>query len=382
MVTQVPINAKVQCKDGECGEVVTLVFNPLNKKLTNVVVKYNGTEYLVPMEFVVETTPKLVKINCLIEDVTRMEVFSEVHYIETTMPMGQYYAYNGGMGAPYYADPYVSSYETELPVEEIHIPSGFKMANRGMNVEATDGHVGKVGELVVDPKEGTITHFTLMESNLLSGKAEATLPISAIDHTEPETIYLKLSKADIKLLPVLPLKHSRGYKSEDSSFEIVAIRFDTADKAEARLKEYKDLEYHGYFKLANAVIFVRDEQGVLTIKETGDMTPKKGTRVGAVMGGIVGLIGGPAGVVAGAAIGGGVGRTAAKKIDMGFNNDFLQLLGEKLKPGQSGLLITVEHMWRDKFIESLSADKEVFSQQTMTDRLVEQLVNPPAEEEK
>jgi uncharacterized membrane protein len=380
MITEIPLKAKVDCTDGECGQVETLVFNPLNRKLTNVVIRVDDNQYLVPIDKVVKSTPDRITLDCTIEALSKMELFTETRYIMTEMPMSYNPAYYGGMeSSVYYMDPYVTmGQEVEVPTEVLHIPEGQKAIFRGMDVKATDGDAGQIGELVIDPKEGVITHFTLEQGTVL-GTTAVTLPLTAVSSVGNETVFLTLSLADIKKMPFLPLKRSYGYTPEGETIEMLAIRFQTAEGAEEKLKQLQYLHRSGSLKLLNTAIFVRDEQGVLSIKESGDMGPKKGSVFGAITGGLMGMVAGPGGMVAGALVGAGVGRGAAKRIDAGFNDEFLQVLGEKLKPGQSGLLILLEHRWLEKYTEYMDEAEEVFTRQTMTDRLVDQLLNPPAE---
>jgi uncharacterized membrane protein/sporulation protein YlmC with PRC-barrel domain len=380
MITEIPLKAIVDCSDGECGEVATLVFNPLNRKLTNVIVRVDEMQYLVPIEKVVGSTPERITLDCTIEELTKMELFTETRYIMTEMPMNYNPAYYGGMeSSVYYMDPYVTmGQQVEVPTEILHIPQGQKAIFRGMEVQATDGDVGQIGELVIDPKEGIITHFTLEQGHVL-GTTAVTLPLAAVAKVGSEVVFLTLSKADINKLPALPLKRSYGVTPEGETIEMVAIRFQTVDKAAEKLKEMQELHRRGTFKLINTAIFVRDEKGVLSIKESGDMGPKRGSVFGAITGGLMGMIAGPGGMVAGALVGAGVGRGAAKRIDVGFNDEFLKTLGEKLKPGQSAILVLLEHRWLEKYSEYMGDAEEVFTRQTLTDRMVDQLLNPPAE---
>ena len=380
MITDIPLKAIVDCSDGECGEVATLIFNPLNRKLTNVVVNVDERQFLVPIEKVVSSTPERITLDCTIEELLKMEIFTETRYIMTEMPMSYSPAYYGGMeSSVYYMDPYVTmGQQVEVPVEVLHIPEGQKAIYRGMEVQATDGDAGQIGELVIDPKEGIITHFTLETGHVL-GTTAVTLPLTAVARVGSEAVFLTLSKADINKLPALPLKRSYGVTPEGETIEMVAIRFQTVEKAAEKLKEMQELHRRGTFKLVNTAIFVRDEKGVLSIKESGDMGPKRGSVFGAITGGLMGMIAGPGGMVAGALVGAGVGRRAAKRIDTGFNDEFLQVLGEKLKPGQSALLVLLEHRWLEKYVDYMGDTEEVFSRQTLTDRMVDQLLNPPVE---
>ena len=89
------------------------------------------------------------------------------------------------------------------------IPPGELAVRRGTRVEATDGYVGQVGEFVVEPESGHITHLVLLEGHLWA-KKEVTLPLSAIDHSEGDTVYLNLDKKAVEALPTVPVRRHYG----------------------------------------------------------------------------------------------------------------------------------------------------------------------------
>jgi sporulation protein YlmC with PRC-barrel domain len=97
-----------------------------------------------------------------------------------------------------------------------HIPPGELAVGRGTRVEARDGHIGHLAELVVDPDSGHISHLVL-EKGHLWGKKEVTLPVSAIDFGGKEAIYLKLDKKAIEQLPAVPV--SRHHAAPETELE-------------------------------------------------------------------------------------------------------------------------------------------------------------------
>jgi sporulation protein YlmC with PRC-barrel domain len=72
-------------------------------------------------------------------------------------------------------------------------------------VEATDGHVGRVDEFVVDAGTGHITHLVLREGHLW-GQKDVSISISEIGRIEADVVYLKLDKAGIDALPTIPVQ--------------------------------------------------------------------------------------------------------------------------------------------------------------------------------
>ena len=376
-MTHIPLHAKVQCTDGACGESITVIVNPTTQSVTHFVVKDKSlpdpNERLVPVDQVEEATSQMIRLRCTKTGLAEMEPFTETQFIKTEEPSLAYSQYDS------YMFPYVMNVGTvEMPVEVERVPPGEVAIHRGTMVEATDGFLGEVGELVVEPQSGHITHFVLREGHLW-GKKEITLPLSAIDYAEFDTVYLKLDKKAVELLPVVPLK--RNYSTGEAQIQLMAKVYDDPDGAGKALEFVEDLHRRKTIKIHNAAVLVKDQDGTTHVKDTRDIGSKKGRVLGAVTGGLIGLLGGPAGVVVGALTGAGAGGLAAGKLDFGFSDKFLENLKQYLQPGTSALILLVERDWVGQITEILSKDAGVLLQQTITDAVVEQLLDDAEEEE-
>jgi len=209
----IPLNAKVECVDGSYGESTCVIINPIKKNVTHVVVQGKGLhspkEHLVSIDQVVETTSATIRLDCTRDELAAMQPFVKTHYIKSKAPV-----YPG-----YYYDVYMRPYVTNavmrpsyIPVEEECIPPGELAVRRGARVEATDDRVGRVGEFLVDPKSGHITHMVLKEGHLW-GKKEINVPISAIENAYEDRVELKLDKQAIEALPAIAVKRHYGKQS-------------------------------------------------------------------------------------------------------------------------------------------------------------------------
>jgi uncharacterized membrane protein/sporulation protein YlmC with PRC-barrel domain len=373
---KIPLDAKVECIDGACGESVTVIVNPTTRQVTHFVVRYKDLPHpnqrLVPIDDVLDTSSSLIRLRCTREQLAGMEPFLETQYIRTEQPVPTYEAYDS------YMFPYVTQTQAvDVAVEVERVPSGELAVHRGTQVEAVDGHVGEVGELVVDPDSGDITHLILREGHLW-GKKEVMLPVSAIDYVEEDTVVLKLDKKAVELLPVIPVK--REYAEGKADIVLMAKVFDTVDQADRALDFVEDLHRHKTIKILNAAVLVKDEDGTTSLKDTRDIEPKRGRLLGAVTGGLLGLAGGPAGVVVGALVGAGAGGLAARKLDFGFSDEFLENLQTHLQPGNSALVLLAEHKWAADLHNALSDGEGVVFQQTLSDALVEELLKETGDE--
>jgi hypothetical protein len=177
-----------------------VILKPTTQELTHVVISNDSspeTEYLVSVDRIAESTPHQIRLNCSREELSKMPVFAKEEFI----PVGGAY-----MMWPYYplATAYVSMEEEHIPVDELAI-------RRGARVEASDGHVGRVDEFLINPANDQITHLVMRESHFW-GQKDITIPVGQIDHYQDNTVYLKLSKQDIEKLPGIPVRRSWAKK--------------------------------------------------------------------------------------------------------------------------------------------------------------------------
>ena len=195
----IPVGAEVKCVDGPGGTSTYIVLKPKSEEVTHLVVREKGfphIERLVPVSMVTESTPHLIRLRCTREELAKQPSFLETEFIELDIPR-----YTGGS----FLMP-VRELEPELiPVRHESVPWGEVAVPRGARVEASDGHAGQVDEFLVNPANEQITHLVLCEGHLW-GQKDVTIPASAIDRIEPDTIYLKLDKRSIGALPAVPIR--------------------------------------------------------------------------------------------------------------------------------------------------------------------------------
>ena len=85
----------------------------------------------------------------------------------------------------------VVTYDT-VPVGEVDV-------RRGEHVHATDGSIGHVEGLVIDPASHHVTHVLLQEGHLL-GRKQVAIPISAVEQVGDE-VRLNLTRHQVRHLP-------------------------------------------------------------------------------------------------------------------------------------------------------------------------------------
>ena len=210
---EIPLDAMVVCVDGECGKTSHIIIERNSQKVTHFVVKAGNLleshKYLVLVDRVVRTTPESVALDCTKKELAAMPSFTQTQFLNPITqkyePLENFSEEALGSRSSYLMWSDTSMLQDtgtdifSIPIEEELIPEGEIAIHRGASVEATDGHIGKVEEFLVDPKDRHITHLVLEEGHLWH-KKELTVPMSAIARMDEEYIYLNIDKKTIRSL--------------------------------------------------------------------------------------------------------------------------------------------------------------------------------------
>jgi sporulation protein YlmC with PRC-barrel domain len=211
--TEFTIGSEVACRDGDCGELRCVVVDPVARALTHLVVEPKnrpGTGRLVPIELV-DSAGTEIRLGCVMAEFEALENAEETRFLpgasgEWGYGQGQmlslpYYGLGmggmgmGGMGMGMDAGPQSVTYD-RVPVGEIEI-------RRGEHVHATDGPIGQVQGLVIDPSDHHMTHVLLDEGHLW-GKKQVAVPISAVKAVN-DGVRLNITKDQVRDLPPVDL---------------------------------------------------------------------------------------------------------------------------------------------------------------------------------
>ena len=211
------IGASVSCTDGSCGELARVVVNPVARAVTHLVVEPAGRQglaRLVPVNLAEATgLGQQIRFRGMLADFERLDPAEETQFVPGTQGYAAYgpeqvlswpYAsLGGGPGVPGDALPGTSvtvTYDT-IPVGEVEV-------RRGEHVHATDGAIGHVEGLVIDPRSHQVTHVLLQEGHLW-GRKEVAIPVGAVARTD-DGIRLSLSKREVGDLPPVDIQHPGG----------------------------------------------------------------------------------------------------------------------------------------------------------------------------
>lgn len=213
---QYSIGADVTCSDGDCGYLKRVVIDPVAKVLRHLIVEPHhrqGLGRLVPIE-TVSSVNAVIHLSCTIAEFETLPFAEETRFLSASGPdLGyepsqtyvipyfalQYGAFGGGFGTAD-AAPQVISYD--------RIPKGEVEVQRGDRVHATDGDIGRVQGLVIDPSDHHVTHVLLEEGHLW-GRKEVAIPITAVTSVDQEGAHLTLTKDQVRDLPPVEIAAQR-----------------------------------------------------------------------------------------------------------------------------------------------------------------------------
>jgi sporulation protein YlmC with PRC-barrel domain len=104
-------------------------------------------------------------------------------------------------------DPDAPQAPREVTVDSV--PPGEIEVHRELTVCATDGDIGQVQGLVVDPGGHQVTHVLLQQGHM-RGRKEVAIPIGAVTKIGTMIIHLSLTRRQVKDLPPADVNHPAG----------------------------------------------------------------------------------------------------------------------------------------------------------------------------
>ena len=217
--TPFTIGTEVSCSDGACGELSRVVVDPVARAVTHLVVEPKhdpGFGRLVPLDLV-DATAAGIRLRCTMAEFDKLGPAEEtkfipggtgsVDYAEGEVLSWPYYGLGmgGGLVAPA-GGLGVDMADIGQTVIYDKIPLGEVSVSRDQPVHATDGNIGRVQGLVMDPRDHHVTHVLLQEGHLW-GRKEVAIPISAVSRVDEDGIQLSMAKAGVQDLPPVDIDH-------------------------------------------------------------------------------------------------------------------------------------------------------------------------------
>ena len=188
---ELPLNANVVCMDGICGQSLELIIDPEDRQVTHLVVKENHgerLERLVPIGMISGTSSNRINLCVEKQDLKALDVFCERDVVIE------------GYGVPQHDGVqrhYVFPVTRQVVVESKVIPGGRLSFDRDTYVESVDGRMGRLEKMLVHPQSEGITHLVVRNGSLF-GPRECNIPISAIERFSDNTIFLNLTRDEVR----------------------------------------------------------------------------------------------------------------------------------------------------------------------------------------
>ncbi len=213
------IGNRVRCTDGAYGELADIVIDPLEKRVTHLVIQPEqdeGQRRLVPIRLAKGRDDKQreIELECTLDEAQGFESVHEAAFLRLGESPAEDPDWDVGvedvLSLPYYAglgyagdsSPYPDQLDQNMTLFYDRVPKGELEIRRTSAVISADGHsLGEVDGFVVDADEH-ITHFVL-ERGHLWGRKEVAIPIRAIATVESDVVHVALSKGEIGALPAV-----------------------------------------------------------------------------------------------------------------------------------------------------------------------------------
>lgn len=231
--TEFRIGSEVACSDGACGELRRVVVDPVKRTVTHLVVEprlRRRAGHLVPVDLVASTR-KEIRLRCTKSEFNALDGADETQLLPGAT--GQWSYDQAQMRSlPYFELGLTStggiddmSMDSGSPggvatdvgdamemgavppsITTDRVPVGEVEVRRGDHVHATDGEIGRVKGLVIDPSDHQVTHVLLDEGHLWMRKPVA-IPIGSVTGVD-DGVRLNITKNDVQALPPVDLAHS------------------------------------------------------------------------------------------------------------------------------------------------------------------------------
>jgi len=219
------VGSDVACSDGPCGVLSRVVVDPIADAIAYLDVEPKHRRHggrLVPISLVAGATANEIRLNCSEAEFEALEPAEENEFLPGVGGGQSGYDPGQAVSLPYFklispglgpmgmamAGPALSGRPKGLGPHEMtlaKLPLSDVDVSRGEHVEATDGPIGQVKGLVIDPSDHHVTHILLDEGHLWGQKTVA-IPIGAVERLG-DVIRLTLSQDEIRDLPAVDVEH-------------------------------------------------------------------------------------------------------------------------------------------------------------------------------
>ena len=196
------IGSDAVCSDGYRGEVLAVVIDPAARTVTHIVVEPKGRlglARLVPLDLVDEE-PGQIRLRCTEAEFKNLDAAEETlaefvpgyPVLVQLLPPGW-----RGAGGPTVEGDTIPRIPEEETIDIV--PPGEVEERRGAHVHATDGEIGQVHALRIDPASRRVTHVLVKEGHLWARK-DVAIPFDKVTGFD-DGIRLGMTRQQVRDLP-------------------------------------------------------------------------------------------------------------------------------------------------------------------------------------
>jgi hypothetical protein len=212
---QFTIGASVHGQDGVAGRLIWVVADRTRNPwvITHLVVEpahRAGLGRFVPLDLVADVDGDTgdITLNCTAGQFEKLESAEETQYVPGS---GAYPLFGPTqfLAAPYYTSD-VSIEGEEVPftaatvTADAPLPDEADVAVHAVPVHATDGHIGALEGLVIDPRTAQVTHVLLKQGHLW-GRKDVAIPLDKVRDVDEDGMRLSVTKQEVGDLPPVPV---------------------------------------------------------------------------------------------------------------------------------------------------------------------------------
>lgn len=135
---------------------------------------------------------------------------------------------------------------------------------------------------------------------------------------------------------------------------LMAAIYANQENADTILDTFQKMHRASNITLVDAAFLTKDDEGKLHIKETKEVTARKGAKRGAIIAGIFGVIYPPS-LIASVLVGGGIGGAWGKVRDTGIKTGDMKQIADDLTPGKVALVVLAEPQYVASMEEVMQA---------------------------
>ena len=358
MAQEYLLYAKVMCNNGFLGELSSIVIHHQNEHITHLVINdetiSKSQAWLVPIDMVASSSGKVIQLDLSREDTRRLQPFIREHYIEREF-RGYIYAFN----LPILTAP------KWLPSETSEENFSQYSLHRTMEIETSDGTIGKAGEFFINPQSEQITHIILQRGHFWRQR-DVIIPLSLVGHVERKKIHLKIEKEMVNTLTHSPFQ--RPWKEiNPSDLDLLIWIFTTRDQAYAALRTLRAYQLNNRILSINVAVISMDLNGNISLREITDINSPIGTTNSLVNGGMVNFLFRPDGLLTILEQNTHTKPENEEQSDNKFSNSILINIKKDIPSGSSAIMLIIEHRWYSIFRQAIARFDHVFFHRRLTE---------------